>query len=318
MHGDPSKYRLRVTAGPSYDPSTHSLIHVNTPSATSISSPSINASINVRIKNFRGIPSSSPSASPYFAPGGPHASDLYSIAFSFSLPEGADPIPGNELLFGNDFDTPIRDSLPPGINTAMWIVSKFVDPGMAGDVNADKPYMYGPLLSSINVLRLDEPGAEVPGDEADERAAWSEGGSGAGEAYRNEHGVPSAGAARMRHFLADDKKKGFEFRPGTEYRCDFFNAYLDFNEFALKLPGFSMGIMQYWDGQPLRYVLKRKVSENVVDDEPLFVIVIALIPEEEAEEQEKKWAGSSESKADKSEEDTTAQGSTQQDDGGVD
>lgn len=38
--------------------------------------------------------------------------------------------------------------------------------------------------------------------------------------------------------------------------CDFFNPYLDFNEFALKigygLPAIS--IIGHWDGQPLRYV----------------------------------------------------------------
>ena len=47
------------------------------------------------------------------------------------------------------------------------------------------------------------------------------------------------------------------FEAGREYKCDFFNPYLDFNEFALKigygLPNISM--IGHWDGQPLRYVV---------------------------------------------------------------
>lgn len=43
--------------------------------------------------------------------------------------------------------------------------------------------------------------------------------------------------------------------------------------------------MRFWDGQPLRYVLKHKNAE--VDD-PLIVIVFTLIPEEELEKEEEK------------------------------
>lgn len=48
------KYLLRVTAGPSYDPSTHQIVNVNTPHPTNISSPLCKASISVRIQNYRG------------------------------------------------------------------------------------------------------------------------------------------------------------------------------------------------------------------------------------------------------------------------
>lgn len=48
------KYLLRVTAGPSYDTSTHALVSVNTPHPTKISSTLGSASISVRIQNYRG------------------------------------------------------------------------------------------------------------------------------------------------------------------------------------------------------------------------------------------------------------------------
>ena len=48
------KYLLRVTAGPTYDPSTHQQVLVNTPHATDICTPLLFASIIVRIQNYRG------------------------------------------------------------------------------------------------------------------------------------------------------------------------------------------------------------------------------------------------------------------------
>lgn len=47
--------------------------------------------------------------------------------------------------------------------------------------------------------------------------------------------------------------------------------------------------MKYWDGQPLRYVLKHKAADGSID-EPLFVIQFTLIPNEEVEEEAQKWA----------------------------
>lgn len=49
------KYSLRVTAGPNYDPSTHTLVSVNTPHPTKISSSLGSALISVRIQNYRGM-----------------------------------------------------------------------------------------------------------------------------------------------------------------------------------------------------------------------------------------------------------------------
>ncbi len=59
-----------------------------------------------------------------------------------------------DLQFGNDFDHPIRDRLPPGFGTAMNIVRWWIDPGLEGDAYADMPYLYGPALSSFNAVHV--------------------------------------------------------------------------------------------------------------------------------------------------------------------
>lgn len=53
---DATQYHLVVSAGPSYDTSTHRLVPVNKPEPLTISTPDIQANLNVRIQNYRGEP----------------------------------------------------------------------------------------------------------------------------------------------------------------------------------------------------------------------------------------------------------------------
>lgn len=67
------------------------------------------------------------------------------------------PIPGNHLLFGNDFTYPIRDFLPTlllqtGLKFFTWFISKTVK----GDVYNDKPFLYGLALNSFTFISESE------------------------------------------------------------------------------------------------------------------------------------------------------------------
>lgn len=134
-------------------------------------------------------------------------------------------------MFGNDFDYPIRDRLPPGSGTALHIVRWAIDPGLDGDVYSDKPHLYGPLLSSINLLRVCD---KVDGGKFDIPAIFhedgiSEGGIGEGEQLREAKGVPADPSQRKKWFLSGEKRKDWEFEAGRVYQGDFFNPYIDFN-----------------------------------------------------------------------------------------
>ena len=54
--------------------------------------------------------------------------------------------------------------------------------------------------------------------------------------------------------MKDSNKEGWVWGFGKTYGVDFYNPYVDFGEFSLRLPGFHLPIMKYWDGQGLRYV----------------------------------------------------------------
>jgi hypothetical protein len=263
------KYILRVTAGPTYDIASHTEIPVNTASPTSISSELADIKLNVRIQNYTGLPRGSPRTSPYFEQA-PHKDndDQYSICFQLTpkkpppkaagepISDGDDEgdakgIKASDLQFGNDLDHPVRDRLPPGINTAIRILKKWIDPGLDGDVYADKPYFYGAALSSVNIVHCGAGGGSP--DVANRIGLWfEEGGDNQGMTAREAMGAPTDSKARMKWALDAESKEKWVWEYGKTYGLDFFNPYLDFNNFALRLPGFQMGILRLWDGQALR------------------------------------------------------------------
>lgn len=247
------KYILRVTAGPGYDAKDQVEVPVNTPQPVRITSDLADIELSVRVQDYRGLPRNSPATSLYFN-SEPHAHnhDQYSICFRFTpkAPDGEESgsgkgISGLDLQFGNDFDRPIRNRMPPGVNTALGIVRWWIDPGLDGDIYGDKPYLYGPALSSFNTLSIG-PGSF---DETKGGIWVSEGGD---AAVRQELGMPDDAKARMKWALSEDVKRRWVYEYGQTYAVDFFNPYIDFNNFALRLPGFQLSVLKYWDGQPLR------------------------------------------------------------------
>lgn len=248
------KYILRISAGVDYDEDKHVVVPVNTPDTVKLNGQHGDVELNVRIQDYKGLPFGSPNTSPYFS-NEPHAynQDQYSISFRFT-PKKVDPasddegISGSDLQFGNDFDRPIRDKLPPGFSTAMSIVKWWIDPGLDGDAYADKPYLYGHALSSFNTLHVGS------GEhDAEKGGLWfEEGGDESGVTSRQKVSMPDDSKARMKWALNDSNKNKFNFNYGQTYGFDFYNPYLDFANLALKLPGFHLSIAKYWDGQGLR------------------------------------------------------------------
>ncbi|CCF32857.1 hypothetical protein CH063_05161 [Colletotrichum higginsianum] len=293
------KYILRVTAGPSYDVDSQVEVPVNQAQPTKINSALADIELNVRIQNYAGLPRNSPTTSPYFSTE-PHATnnDQYSISFRFTPKKPADSvspsssagegISAEDLQFGNDFDHPIRDRLPPGFNTALNIVKWWIDPGLDGDAYADVPHLYGPALSSFNTIHVG-----AGNQDAEKGGLWfEEGGDEAGLEAREKIGAPATAKERMKWALRKDSKENWLFEYGRTYGMDFFNPYLDFANLALRLPGFQLAIMKYWDGQGLRYVLRNKSTGDVY-----LVVLFTLYLKDDVNEDGTLKAGADSSKS---------------------
>lgn len=221
-------YQLSITAGPNYKDQKQ--IPVNTEHFTRVSSDICTADIVVRVQNYHGLPAGSPTTSSYFSTP-THRSDLYSLAFTFTPKRDLN---AHDIVLGNDFDHPIRDKLPPGFQQAFQIVKWFIDPGMYADVHADEPYLYGPMLSSVNTFRVgpkdDREQEKIDEVRANEETVVIEEGADAdGESAREESGIPKNAAGRKKHFLTEQHLKDFTFEKNRQYSSDFFNPYLDFN-----------------------------------------------------------------------------------------
>ncbi|KAL4918952.1 hypothetical protein BDW62DRAFT_56004 [Aspergillus aurantiobrunneus] len=279
-----SKYRLKVSAGPGYDPSTHQDVPVNEAQTLYISNEHASTNLAVRIKNYTGFPDGAPQSNHYFAHPA-HRKDQYSISFAVSF---KNPINGDDLLFGNDFDRPIRDRLPPGFGAALRLVQWTIDPSLNGDAYADRPYLYSPALATWNSLRV---GQKVEGDKLpDVHNLIVEEGAEEGVTVREEKGVPSTIEGRRGHFQSEEKRKEWEFEDQRVYFADFGNQYLDFNDFTLRLPGFNINALHYIDEKThsLRYVLKHRTSGEVY-----LVVLFTLVhlTEDERQDSESKQQG---------------------------
>ncbi|KAL9085189.1 MAG: hypothetical protein Q9165_007720 [Trypethelium subeluteriae] len=291
------KYLLQVTSGPSYEEAEKHVVTVNGSESCRVENDLMTTFLHVRIRDYHGLPSTSSTSSPYFSH--PlHTSDRYSISFTF-VPKHS--VPGTDLIMGFDFDHPVRDRLPPGFKTAMKIVTTVLDPGIYSDPYSDEPYLYGAALSSFFALRVggkvrdsgdgkeregrSEGGGELDGvlrrAQEDKDGVVEEGGDGDGVEIRERVGMPAKAEKRRKFFLDEGKLEKFTFEEGRIYQADFFNSYLDFSSFALKVPGISISVAKYIDEKThsLRYVLKNRRTGDV-----FFVIIFKLLFGQEMQE----------------------------------
>lgn len=156
----------------------------------------------------------------------------------------------------------MRDRLPPGTNYALKLVKWMIDPGIEGDLYAEKPYLYGAALSSWNYFRICGRHGEKPsrpsssGSDADADSSKSsedfstksnattsghgevieEGAEGSGQEVRASHDIPELPDLRKKHFLDEANRQAFSFEAGRMYKADFGNPYLGFNGESISFP----------------------------------------------------------------------------------
>lgn len=179
-----------------------------------------------------------------------HKRDSFSVQFVVTFKKD---VTGDQLKWGNDWDKPIRDILPWGFSAAFSAFKYAVDPGVDGDVYADKPWIYGAALSSINYMEkldknTDPESVRGPIEEKD-------------------------ASARHKKYLDKEELKKFTFRKGESYAFDFANPYLEMSSTPkIKMPGFTFDVGKYAGMTELRYVLK-------CDEQLVFALVFEAQPE---------------------------------------
>ncbi|KAK8864711.1 hypothetical protein IAR55_001965 [Kwoniella newhampshirensis] len=193
---------------------------------------------------------------------------------------------GDEVVFGNVFERPIRDSLPWGTSIATKFMY-FIDPVMECDIYADKPWALSPALATMSHLSLDSSAQNddqlyIDEDSLDFIREKTKGEVPQVEGEKNEVG------ARRKWLGKKENRESVKLVKDVEVGMEFCNGLLDFNTLSATLPPPStlqIPLLKYWDGQPVTYVCQRRPKDpksNPVGTQEVFWSVAFEIVDEDA------------------------------------
>lgn len=289
------KYALLITASSSYTDTSPQTVPVNSETPVSVSSPSAEIKVVIRIKDFVGTEHHSScnggeakksghlKTSPYFTER-PDAN----ISIQLSITPKLD-FSGEELLFGNDFGYPIKKFLPYGTSTGLKLFKRYVDPSVEGDLYAEEPFIYGKALSSFNAISVANPatddskevGSSASKNDSEYQSSGKADGTEAKDIEKkckifslvsedlklakmenSKLEIPAKASQRQKFFQDRGAQKAFTFEKGVQYNLDFFSGLVSLqnSEFHIDLPGgYSVNLSKYLNDKfkRVRYVLKR-------------------------------------------------------------
>ncbi|KAF9565954.1 hypothetical protein EC968_003984 [Mortierella alpina] len=219
---------------------------------------------------------------------------------------------GDQIIFVAEFDRRIQ-RLPPCTSAGLKILH-FLDPAVKVDLYCDKPYIRSPLIVSMNLVHVSSlpirnPDAQTQtADEEKLIPPWTSPNgehvvedtcllfkaledrskaSGQPQETPSTTPVPAASApapksSRQRqHFLAKPKNLiRHRYLPDQMYDFEFTSAgpYIDAANFKVKLAGFSIDLLRFWDGQPC--ALSVRTADSSVT---FFTLMVEPVPVKDTE-----------------------------------
>lgn len=247
--------------------------------------------IVVRVKKFNGFTpdDTEPLNTDYFG----ERRRTFSIQFSgrFKQPQSVD-----DVVFGGEFQNKVNP--PPGT----WVALKFanlIDPALLTDVYSDKPWLYSPMLCSMNTVNVIPATVEFPdvkpGHSVSMASAkvtsspspvellgkWTWGDS---VELKEDNTlmvpqdleVPIASDdinERRKYFRDATIRQETKYLPDRIYNCEIFAPVVDFNTFDLNL-GINVNLLGYLNNQPITLYVK-----SLKDNTKFFVVDFELVHE---------------------------------------
>lgn len=205
----------------------------------------------------------------------------------------ASPIKGSELLFGNDFNVPIRDYVPTTLlSTGLKFFTWFINKTIKGDIYNDKPYLYGLTLNSFNYISiLKSPLSRVPSNLEKEASAAEENSNLPENLDRNPDNaleIPAKSLDRKSFFNDLAKCESFVFNDEVKYLFQFDSNFVKLgnSKYAVSIPTFGnktfdIDVSSYANDKlkDFNWVIKRGGYEGVGHGDLGLVVNFALADE---------------------------------------
>ncbi|KAK4684002.1 hypothetical protein P7C73_g6208, partial [Tremellales sp. Uapishka_1] len=217
--------RVLISSDSAYPPTQ--VCHVNSPTPTPLKTAHFEGEISVWVKDFSGEGIAG-DGHEYFAKGSGRESMTYGIVVRGRF---LDETNANEVVFGNVFEKPIKDSLPWGTSVATKFMY-LVDPTLELDIYADKPWALSPTLATMNYLSVSKEPVEYAPTVAEHSADL------AGEGAKSEK---EAVAARRRYLGKEENRKAVVLDKETYVGMEFCNGLLGMSSRHIHL-GFLLGL----------------------------------------------------------------------------
>lgn len=151
------------------------------------------------------------------------------------------PIKGNDLIFGNDCSTPIKDYVPTTLlATGLKFFSWFINPTIMADIYCESPYIYAPALNSFTTIGVqDKTLACIEDQIAKEQENICQ---------ENDDNLknPKNRNERMRYFCKLSHCEDFIFHEEKEYYFIFDTNYLQLGDssYSVAIPTFGNRSME--------------------------------------------------------------------------
>ncbi|KAE8225529.1 hypothetical protein CF319_g1730 [Tilletia indica] len=242
-----------------------------------VSTDAFQGRIAIRVKNYHGHAADGEAEpkrdSKYFSGDGYGKNMTWSIQVQGRFLDG---VSTDDLVFGNQFDKPIKHLLPYGTSLALK-AAPLIDPTLKLDLYAEEPWAFSPLIGTmyrVNVKRLPKDPSGTSAEELFKESEWPAFPSAdnedkathyvqddtsplfylpdkAGEidesigaevgTIHNLRGTgaeanPHAEKARANFFHTEEHRKKVKFTSRDVVTTDFANGFLDFNDLGVILP----------------------------------------------------------------------------------
>lgn len=193
---------------------------------------------------------------------------------------------GKDLIFGNDFTTPIKDSVPVTLLSAgLKFFNWFINSTVKGDIYNDKPYLYGPVLNSCTYMSIDD---KIPFKYSTADTSSSKYPENLNDNIDNVLKIPGLSLDRKKFFNKLPTCENFVFLNSNAYKMKFDTNFIKMadSKYSVSLPTynsntFDIDVLSYANEKlnNFNWVIKCGGYDGVASGTVGLVVNFALVDE---------------------------------------